>query len=98
MAADASEGGNFGATLIDRAFLRWAKDHITNLPPNAGNQSQRGTYVLSGVERDLLISFDDAKHTFTGTDEFSRMTVPRTAVLTPEAAAANDRTTLRIPL
>ncbi|RSM12109.1 hypothetical protein CEP52_002587 [Fusarium oligoseptatum] len=59
-------GANCGATLIDRAFVRWLKSITTNLNILDDEVGTGGHFLLTPERKTLLNRFDPFKHQFTG--------------------------------
>ncbi|MCJ1312954.1 hypothetical protein MMC25_006630 [Agyrium rufum] len=59
-------GGNFGATLIDKAFLDWLRPRILNLNLSSNADSRNGLHVMGPIGGNLVENFQRVKHSFTG--------------------------------
>ncbi|KAI8665736.1 hypothetical protein NCS56_01010700 [Fusarium sp. Ph1] len=61
-------GAYCGATLIDRAFIRWLKSITTNLDILDDEVGTGGHFLLTPERKTLLNRFDPFKHQFTGSE------------------------------
>ncbi|KAM6530471.1 hypothetical protein FALCPG4_008599 [Fusarium falciforme] len=61
-------GAHCGATLIDRAFIRWLKSITTNLDILDDEIGTGGHFLLTPERKTLLNRFDPFKHQFTGSE------------------------------
>lgn len=70
------EGGEYGATFVDRAFLDWLRPKLMDKDLIPIDFLTRGHYIMSPILRVLLARFEIVKHAFEGT-QHADLTIPR---------------------